>query len=98
MIVCTVCKVEKDNLQFDYGTGRTQRNAACRDCTADRVKRYRVDKAIENMKLSNEIMKEILKEIILACDCKNGKRLRLCVEKAKIEVGGSYNIKGAKIK
>ena len=92
-MICSNCKNDLAPEYFYKTTYSNKLQTVCKFCKNKITQEYHNESAVDEMRHKINHMKELLREIIESCDCNNGRRLRLCVEKARIEVG-KYKIKG----
>ena len=88
-MICTKCSVDKTPKEFRLRINSKTRDSICIQC----IDKYReIRKNDHETPRSKDIkintMKNLIKEIIEACEANNGRRLRLCIEKARLEIKG----------
>ena len=87
-MICKGCGSERTIEDFPFQHSRETRHKVCKACLAQRVKNCQTENNLRDRELKLKTMKTLLAEIIEACEANNGRRLRLCIEKAKVEIKG----------
>ena len=92
-MICEGCGVERKIEHFAFYHNSETRYKVCKFCLKERVKDCQTEGRLREKTLQLKSMKILLTEIIEACETKNSRRLKLCIEKAKVEVKGVYTRK-----
>jgi hypothetical protein len=85
-MICISCGAEKEPEEFPLRGGKYQRKTVCRTCDEKRLEAHRVEGMLKKREKKIEILTIILRDTIELYDAKDGKGLRLCIERAKAEM------------
>lgn len=89
MIKCISCGREQEAEQFGL-KNKHDRREVCRTCTRERLAEDNVKKMLENRDNKIRILTNIQRDTVNAYLEKDYKRLKLCIERMKVETKGVH--------
>lgn len=93
-MICRSCQDNKAIENFGFKEGlENKRDQTCKSCRRFIVIITKLRKEFKEVKEQSESLRYLWIECVEACEVKNSRRLRLTVDKAKLEIGSYRNRK-----